>query len=554
MLQNIHVKNLALIDEADLDLGEGFNALTGETGAGKSILLGSVSLALGGKYQSDMLRNEEQPALAELAFTVDEPELIRALARLDVVPVDGMVVLTRRMNKKKSVSRINGETVPVSLVRQVARLLIDVHGQHDSQQLLSRRHHLSLVDGYGDETLDAQLKKVSQLYGSFQSKKKAYESFSMDESARLRQIDLLTHEVGELEEADLQCGEDEALEEQYRIMSGAEKAREALQGAHYYVSAEDDEGALSRIGMALQCLAGAADMPEGKKLYDLLSDVESTLQDCAFELDRLREEMDFSDEQMYEVQQRLDTINRLKARYGRTIPDILAYLEEGRSRLAALQDYDRQTEALRADMEKTRHELEKECQSLTQLRKKTAQALASALEKELEDLNFLQARLSIEIVPLSHISSTGADEVRILLSTNPGEPLRLLSEIASGGELSRVMLAFKTLLADRDQTPTLIFDEIDTGISGITAGRVAEKLSLLGRRRQVICITHLPPIAAAADTHFFIEKNVSGGRTQTHIYRLDEEGSVRELARMLGGEKITEHMLQSARELKGVRQ
>lgn len=554
MLQNIHVKNLALIDEADLDLGEGFNALTGETGAGKSILLGSVSLALGGKYQSDMLRNEEQPALAELAFTVDDPELIRALARLDVVPVDGMVVLTRRMNKKKSVSRINGETVPASLVRQVARLLIDVHGQHDSQQLLSRRHHMSLVDGYGDEALDAQLKKVSQLYDSFQLKMKAYESFSMDESARLRQIDLLTHEVGELEEADLQCGEDETLEEQYRIMSGAEKAKDALQGAHYYVSAEGDEGALSRIGMALRCLSGAADMPEGKKLYDLLSDVESTLQDCVFDLDRLREEMDFSDEQMYEVQQRLDTINRLKARYGRTIPDILSYLEEGHSRLAALQDYDRQSEALRADMEKIRHELEKECQKLTQLRKKTAQALASALENELEDLNFLQARLSIEIVPLGHISSTGADEVRILLSTNPGEPLRLLSEIASGGELSRVMLAFKTLLADKDQTPTLIFDEIDTGISGITAGRVAEKLSLLGRRRQVICITHLPQIAAAADTHFFIEKNVSDGRTQTHIYRLDEEGSARELARMLGGEKITEHMLQSARELKGVRQ
>lgn len=552
MLQNIHVKNLALIDEADLDLYEGFNVLTGETGAGKSILLGSIELALGGKYQSGLLRDEEKPGLVELTFAVENESLARELARLDIEPVDGSVVFTRRLTGRKSIGRINGETVSAAVMRRAAQLLIDIHGQHDSQILLKQKNHMTLLDGFADEAYAKHRQKVARSFEAYRRSRDQYEGFSMDDGEKLREMDLLRHEIGELEEAGLTPGEDELLEEQFALMNACEKNREALQAAHYYVSGGEDDGALSRIGMAMRQMDMLGDTEHGRRIYDTLADVESMLQDCSYAMTSLLDDLDFSPEQLYETRQRLDLLNHLKSRYGNTIEAMLSYLEKSRTRLDMLEQYDEEKLRLQREFEKAEEQFHADCRVMTQMRVKTAKKLEEALCMQLQDLNFLQAEIEIHITESANPGKNGADDIQILISTNPGENPRPLSEIASGGELSRIMLAFKSILADKDETPTLIFDEIDTGISGITAGRVAEKLKKLGEDRQVICITHLPQIAAAAHEHFYISKDVREGRTKTTVSHMDTDGSVRELARMLGGEAMTDHMIQSAMELKGV--
>ncbi|MCC2253467.1 DNA repair protein RecN [Ruminococcus sp. CLA-AA-H200] len=551
MLQNLHVKNLALIDETEVDFGPGLNILTGETGAGKSILLGSVALALGGKYSADMLRDRTVSGLVELTFSIDDEKTQRRLSELDLFPEEGTVTLSRRLMDGRSVSRINGETVNMSLLKEAAGLLIDIHGQHDSQTLLSRKNHLTLLDLYAREEISPVRAKMADAFRVYQEICRRESEASLDEEGRRRELSLAEFELQEIEEARIVCGEDEELEELYRKMTQSRKIKEAV-GETYRYTCEDTSGnasdCLSRAIRAFQEVSEFDETASG--LYSQLLDADSLLNDFNRELSEYAKEFDFSEEDFRETEERLNLLNHLKAKYGKTLSDILAYADEKRKRIEELNDYDAFMRDLAEKKEKALSEVSAVSETLHNIRTKSADAFAEEIRKQMAELNFLDNRLEMRMTDSGHYSANGRDEAEFYLAVNPGEPLKSLGNIASGGELSRIMLAIKTVLADEEDTPTLIFDEIDAGISGITADRVARKLRLIGKSRQVICITHLPQIAAAADEHFLIHKEAENDSVTTQIELLDEEASVKELSRILGGSKVTEHITESAREMK----
>ncbi len=550
MLENLHVKNLALIDEAEVEFTEGLNILTGETGAGKSIVLGSVSLALGGRYTADMLRRGADYGLAELTFSVRDEKQKEKLAALDIFPEDGQIIISRKLMDGRSTSRINGETVPLARLRQVSELLIDIHGQHEHQSLLYKKNHLAILDAYADE--GAQLKKdVQSAYRTFRENEKELSRADIDEAERLKEISFLEFEIQEIQRAGLSPEEAREVEESYRRMTNGKKLAEKVQEAYASTAGEpggNASDALSRAIRALQDISGYDGRAE--ELCSQLLEVDGLLNDFNRELADYAQELSFSPEDFYETETRLDEINRLKAKYGSTVEEILSYAREKEERLQVLRDYDAWLEELKKKAGDSRKELERLCGKLSAIRKAAAGKLEQQISEGLKDLNFLDVQFRIQFQDTRDFTPEGTDEVEFLISMNPGEPLRPLSEVASGGELSRIMLAIKSVLADKDETETLIFDEIDVGISGRTAQKVSEKMRLIGKKHQVICITHLAQIAAMADTHFAIEKRTEEGRTSTSIYRLDEEASVRELARILGGAEITDTVLENAREMK----
>lgn len=551
MLQNLHVKNLALIDETEVDFGPGLNILTGETGAGKSILLGSVGLALGAKYSADMLRNGADSGLVELTFTVDDEKLKKKLEALDIFPEENMVTLSRRLMSGRSLSRINGETVNMSTLREAASMLIDIHGQHDNQTLLNRKNHLALLDLYAGEEIRPVKEEMRECYRRYQEICRKEEACSLDEEGRRRELSLAEFEVNEIEEAAPVPGEDEELEELYRRMTESRKITEAV-GETYRYTCEDAGGNASDcLSRAIRAFQDAAEFDEiGAQLYSQLLDADSLLNDFNRELSEYAKSFEFSEDEFRETEERLNLINHLKAKYGNSVNEILAYCEEKKKRIEELRDYDSYREKIREEKERSLAEVENVTDKLRKIRVKYASEFAEAIREQMAELNFMDTRLELRITDSGQFSANGRDEAEFYLAVNPGEPVKALGNIASGGELSRIMLALKTVLADEEDTPTLIFDEIDAGISGITAGRVAEKLRLIGKSRQVICITHLPQIAAAADVHFVIKKEAEGNSVQTSIQVLDEEASIGELARLLGGASVTEHIVESAREMK----
>lgn len=551
MLQNLHVKNLALIDETEVDFGPGLNILTGETGAGKSILLGSVSLALGARYSPDMLRSGTENGLVELTFSVDDERLIRKLEKLDVFPENGLITLSRRLMAGRSISRINGETVNMATLKDVASMLIDIHGQHDNQMLLHRKNHLALLDLYAGEEIRPLKKEMSRSYLNYQDICRQEEAASIDEDSRRRELSLAEFETAEIEDAGLAPGEDEELEEVYRRMTESRKITEAV-GETYRYTCEDAGGNASDcLSRAIRAFSEVSEFDEtGAQLYSQLLDADSLLNDFNRELSEYAKSFEFSEEQFKETEDRLNLINHLKAKYGNSVSDILSYCEQKKKRIEQLNDYDSFRAELKEKKEKALAEVRAISDKLHDVREKNAAAFSEALRIQLAELNFLDTRLELRISDRGQFTADGRDEAEFYLALNPGEPMKALGNIASGGELSRIMLALKTVLADEEDTPTLIFDEIDAGISGITAGKVAEKLRLIGKRRQVICITHLPQIAAAADEHFLIKKNASDNSVKTEIALLHNEGSIEELARLLGGASVTEHIMESAREMK----
>lgn len=551
MLQNLHVKNLALIQELEVDFRKGLNILTGETGAGKSIILGSIGLALGGRYSADMLRKGADYGLVELTFELEDRKLIEKLKELDIYPEDGQIVLSRKLMEGRSVSRINGETVSMSVLKDVASMLIDIHGQHEHQKLIHRKNHLAILDLYaGDELLQVK-NQVKDSYRIFQDLKQKLEDSSMDEESRRKETLLIEFEVREIEEAALKAGEDELLEEQYRRMSDSRKLTAGINEAYQYTSGGDSINASDAISRAIRALQEISDYDQrGGELYEQLIEVDSLLNDFNRELADYGKSFEFSDGEFQEVEQRLNEINRLKAKYGNSVEKILAYYETQNERLSVIQDYEGYIEKLSAELEAAEKELKHHSLKLSEMRKRKSVELVAAIKEGLLDLNFLNVEFAMEFSQRQDYSANGIDEAEFVVSTNPGEPMYALGQVASGGELSRIMLAVKAVLADKEDTPTLIFDEIDTGISGITAAKVAKQMNIIGNNRQVICITHLPQIAAMADTHYLIEKIVEDSRTITRIEKLDEEGAVNELARMLGGDKITDSILNSAHEMK----
>ena len=551
MLTHVHVKNMALIDEAEVEFGPGLNVLTGETGAGKSILIGSVGMALGKKTSREVIREGADFAQAELVFEVEDARTVKELEEIGVEPEDGQIIISRKLQGNRSICKINGEICTAAQVRKAAGFLLDIHGQHEHQSLLYADRQLAYLDAYGREKITALKEKTAQDYQVYQSCKKELEALCMDEEQKKRQQDFLAYEVQEIEEAALKPGEDEELETAYRKMSNSQKITEALHEVHEMCGYDGMQSAGSIIGYAMQRLQPVSTYDgQVQQFTDMIGDIDSLLNDFNRDLSAYLNDLTFSEEDFDTVTKRLDLINHLKGKYGNSIADIQKMAEEKRAELEKLQHYEEYKEELQGKVKAYQNVLKKSSEALSQARKAAAVVFGQKLTEHLADLNFNDVRFSVDFSKTKDFTANGTDAVRFLISTNPGEPLRELAAVASGGELSRIMLGIRTLLAEQEHTGTLIFDEIDTGISGRTAQKVAEKMALISRGCQVLCITHLPQIAAMADQHFEIEKHVVDGTSQTCVHQLSEAQSCEELARMLGGTEITEAVLQNAREMK----
>ncbi|MBR3172110.1 MAG: DNA repair protein RecN [Lachnospiraceae bacterium] len=551
MLRNLHIKNLALIREIDIDFAEGLNILTGETGAGKSIIIDSVNLALGGRAVRSLVRDDADYGLVELLFEVDDAETISSLREMDVDPEDGVILISRKMKGTRSIFRINGETRPHGDVRECASLLLDIHGQSEHQKLLGSEHQLSLLDAYGRDEISLARERVAAEYSIYSALKKKLESEEMSEEERNRQKSFLEFEVNEISSAGLVPGEDEQLEKTYKKLANSKKIVEAVGSAHDLTGYDSQDSAGDSIGRAIRCLEGVSSYDSDvEELLTMLSSVDDLLNDFNRSLSDYLEGLEFADEAFAETETRLDLINHLKSKYGRTVDDILAVLEEKKEQLTAIENYEEERAALYRKYAASEKKLETASAELTALRKKTAEAFSEGVRKQLSDLNFARADFEIRFNEPGAYSANGRDRIDFMIATNPGEERRILKNVVSGGELSRIMLGIKTMFAAGDRTGTLIFDEVDTGISGRTAQKVAEKMAVISRGRQVLCITHLPQIAAMADTHYGITKDVSGGSAVTRIEVLDDRESEEELARLLGGAEITQNTQKNAREMK----
>lgn len=550
MLQNLHVKNLALIDETKVEFTNGLNILSGETGAGKSIIIGSINLALGEKVSKEMLRDNGETAFVELIFHVENENTIAKLKALDVDPEDGTVILSRKITSGRAVGRVNGEAVSVSRMKEIASLLIDIHGQHEHQSLLSKRKHLEILDAYAKDAIGDKKGKTAEAYRRYRSLKDEWEHSNVDAEERKRELSFLEYEVKEIEDAQLHNGEDEELEQQYRRFSNGKKIMEGVNGA-YAVTGGEMENASEMIGRAVRELSAVSSYDEAVAgLEGQLAEIDNLLSDFNHEISSYISDTDFDEEAFYQIEKRLDLINHLKSKYGNTITEILNEYEKKQKRIQVLSDYDSYLADMERELTKSKEELEQFCSELSEIRKKEAVKLTKAIRKALLDLNFLDVTFEMKFDRTEDYTASGYDAPEFLISTNPGEPVKPLGKVVSGGELSRIMLGIKTVMAETDEIESLIFDEIDSGISGRTAQMVSEKMNLLGKNHQIICITHLPQIAAMADSHYLIEKSVENQSTHSRIHKLDQEQSVKELARMLGGVEITDTVIQNACEMK----
>ncbi|WP_022776905.1 DNA repair protein RecN [Butyrivibrio sp. AE3009] len=554
MLYTLHVKNLALIKEQEIEFGKGLNILTGETGAGKSVVIGSVNLALGGKADGSLIRTGEEYALVELTFGIESDAQRQLLEEMDIpIEEDGSLTIQRKLMPNRSVSKVGGETVTARQLKEISNILINIHGQNDHQELLHKRKHLEILDDYCMDGLKDLFDNLSDEYKKMKDISEKLSETEMDETSRIREQELLEFEVQEISDAAVVIGEDEKLESAYHKMVNSRKISEAAYTAAAMTgSGDSEESASDIIGRAVRELSSVAYYDqELQGLLDQLSDVENLLSDFNRSLSGYIKDLEFDDEEFQTTEDRLNLINHLKDKYGGSLQSVLKALDEKQQRLDTLSDLDEYRSKLSREYEASKEEVLKLCKKISDIRKKGAASLKDKLKEALIDLNFLDVRFEIDVrSDEEKVSSRGYDDVEFMISTNPGEELRPLEKIASGGELSRIMLALKTVVADKDDISTLIFDEIDAGISGKTAWKVSRKLGTLAKDHQIICITHLPQIAAMADTHFMIEKGLDEGRTVTGIYALDEDASTGELARLLGAEKLTETTLENAREMR----
>ena len=552
MLVSLHVKNLALIEETEVEFGEGLNILTGETGAGKSILIGSVNLALGARFDKDMLRQGAESALVELLFSCPPQEraLREKLQELEIPMEEDTVLISRRMQPGKSVLRINGETVSARQVKEVAELLTDIHGQHEHQSLLHKKKHMEILDAYGGQEAQEALAAAAQCHREMTRIAQERAKNILDQETLKREQDLLAFECQEIQEAALRPGEDEILEENYRRMTNGKKITEALDEVRQYAGNEEG-GAGSALSRALRCIHGITEYDSRlEQMAEQLTQIDDLLSDCNRDMAQYSDTLVWDEQDFRQTEERLNCINRLKDKYGSTLEQILQVYEQKCQRLEKLADYDLYMSELERKLSQAEEELSQACEKLTAIRRESAVGLTKVLTGALQGLNFLTVQLEIRVLDRQPITAKGWDEVEFLISTNPGEAVKPLAQIASGGELSRIMLAIKTVLASRDDIDTLIFDEIDAGISGKTAWKVSEQLNCVARAHQVICITHLPQIAAMADRHFVIEKTASEDSTVTDIRLLAGDENLQELGRLLGSDGMTDAVLGNAREMR----
>ncbi len=555
MLIHLHVKNLALIEDIEVEFGPGLNILTGETGAGKSVLLGSMQLILGGRTARDMIRTGASCALVELLFQVENKKAEQALNSLGIFTEEGQVLLSRKIMDGRSINKINGETCTVGQMKAAAECLLDIHGQHEHQSLLYQEKQLEILDAYGREKIRPAKEAVRQSYEEYRKYMRALKELDTDEGQRNREKAFLEFEISEIEKAHLVPGEDEELETLYRRLNNGKLILETLQSVHSLTGYDSGQGAGEAVGTGVRELLRVTEYDtQLESMAETLQEIDGLLNDFNRELSSYVEDLSFDDETFYETEKRLDQINGLKAKYGRTIEEILEYQNTQQQKLEKLARYEENFLEARQNLKKAEEQLEKDSYVLSEIRKDYSKTLTEKIIEGLSDLNFLDVKFRIDFQRKQEFTDNGYDSIEYEISTNPGESVKPLGRIVSGGELSRIMLAIKAILADRDQIETLIFDEIDTGISGRTAQKVSEKMAVIGSCHQVLCITHLPQIAAMADTHFEIEKHQKGSETITEIHPLGERESVRELARLLGGAEITEAVLKNAMEMKELAQ
>ncbi len=551
MLRVLHVKNMALIEEEKIEFGDGLNILTGETGAGKSILIGSLGVALGSGSFKDYVPENADHASVELIFETQSGRVQAWLEEHDIPDMDGQIIISRSFRKGRSISRINGEVVPIGLVRELSSDLIDIHGQHEHQSLLYPKYHLQLVDDFAGEELEKKKERCRMLYQAYASASQKLKEALRDAGDRAKNMDFISFEVSEIDDAGLRLGEDEELENRFRFLSNAQKIMEALSVVQRLTDGDGETDASSQISRASGELSAVASYDEElMQLQSTLSDAEGMLSDFTRALSGYIDAFSYDEQEFSEVSDRLDLINHLKMKYGRTIEDILSYRDARQQELDRLSNFDAYVSGLKAEVEKSRKELLEVCGDITALRKTAAEKLTEQIVRSLKDLNFLDVRFEIHFEKLKEPSGNGMDEVTFLISMNPGLPLRPLQHVASGGELSRIMLGIKAVMAKKDEIECLIFDEIDTGISGRTAQKVSEKMAQLSRDRQVIAITHLAQIASMADEHFLIEKRSEDGKTHTGVRQLTGKEITDELARILGGVQITDAVRATAAEMK----
>lgn len=552
MLESIQVKNVALIDMAEVEFGEGLNILTGETGAGKSILLSSVQLALGAKADKGLIRTGAEFASVTLTFLPDDEQKER-LKDLDIDCEDDILVLQRRIYPNKSVCKINGENVILKTMQSVAQLLIDIHGQREHQAILKADVQEEMLDSYAMNEISGDLQRIRELYRDYKKLKLQYEELANQDTDYTRELDFARFELDEIEKAELTEGEDEKLQEQYERLSNAKKIQDSV-GSVQEILGGQNNSLLNEMSMALRTLLPVRDYDEElADAYTQLSDVEMVLQDCIHSLDRYLDhfEMDASD--LQRISDRLNLINHLKDKYGSHMEDIFQYAQTLSEKISRMENREQTLVSLQNQMEELLSSYDELSQSLYEKRKKACMELSEKMTQAMVDLNFEQCRFEVFCEhDKEHRKKNGCDSIVFMISLNPGEPLKPLANVASGGELSRIMLAVKTIFADKDRTGTLVFDEIDSGISGKTAWKVSEKLAVLRKEHQVICITHLPQIAAMADCHFCIRKSTTDNRTSTSVHRLTEEESIAEIGRLLGTDELTDAVLQNAAEMKNM--
>lgn len=551
MLSLLHIENIALIQSADIRFEPGFNVLTGETGAGKSIVIDSIGAVLGERTSRELIRTGAKSALVTAVFTQVPP--LPWLEENGFPTGEEELLLQRELQGDgRNVCRIDGKLVTVAQLRELGRQLLNIHGQHDGQQLLDPASHLGYLDQFGG--CQPLLESYQEAYRKWHDIRREMDKLQMDEAERSRRVDTLNYQIQELERAQLKAGEDEELSARRTLLRSAGRLMEAVQSAEFALSGDEDrDGACSLIAQAEGEVQGVSSIsPELSELSEKLTALRCAADDAADTLRDLSRSFDFSPGELDQVEERLDLLYRLRKKYGPTVEDMLSYLDRCRKELDQIQYADDTLARLEKDLKKAQKEAARRGEVLSQARREAAGALQARVQEELRQLDMPKVQFQTEFTPKggeAGMDDTGLDEVQFLMSANLGEALKPIQKVASGGELARIMLALKNVLAEGDQIGTLVFDEVDTGVSGRAAQKVAEKMAQVARGKQVLCVTHLPQIAAMADTHFSVQKGERDGRTYTRLERLDRSQRREELARLIGGASITPSLLESAEEL-----
>lgn len=552
MLLNVHIKNIALIDDANVNFTDNLNILTGETGAGKSIIMGALKIGMGDKLPKDIVREAGKEGFCQLLFLVDDESVLEQIRQLGVEPTeDGEILITRRIVNSRTINTINDMAVTAARLREVSALLIDMHTQHQQQTLLKKNEHMKLLDKFGRTAIEPLKREVAQRHADYTELVDQLDKLSMDEAERSRRAEFLKYQIAEIESANVKAGEDEDIEHQYNKMVNSRDIVAAASEVYSVTGYENQSSAGNEIGRVLVNLKGIKELDdEIDGLYSQLENIDALLNDFNVELSNYMQSMNFDDSEFREVESRLDVINDIKGKYGSTVDEVNRYLEESKAEYEKLSEYDEYIAELSGKINKAKKLMIDAADKLSAERKKQAKLMCKEIKTALSDLSFMQVDFDMVFDRLSECTANGIDDCYFVISTNVGEKLRPLYDVASGGELSRIMLAVKSCMAVEDNIGTLVFDEIDVGISGRAAQAVAEKMALISRKHQVISITHLPQIAAMADSHYLIEKSADEGKTVTKIVRLSETESITEIARLLGGASITDAVMSNALEMK----